>query len=72
MLLTLGSQYKLMSCNQVVPVILNMSHFSKMVKQEWYSSPLFAFDDEYQMYLRVDAGGNGKGKGTYILLFLYL
>ena len=51
-----------------------MSHFvTKMSsKEQWYSSPFFAFSDGYQMCLRVDAAGNGKGKGTHVSVFLYL
>jgi len=45
--------------NQVVPVILKMSNFTKKMekKEEWKSSFFFTFHGGYQLYLRVNAAG---------------
>ena len=60
--------------NQVAPVIVRMSSLTEKVrnKEEWYSSPFFAFDGGYLMGLRVYAAGNGDGKGTHVSVFLHL
>ena len=59
-------------CDQVAPVTLNMSYFPKINSQPWFSSPFFAFNEGYQMCLRVDAAGNGQGAGTHVSVFLVL
>ena len=59
---------------QVAPVIVNMPNFTKKLKDKevWYSSPFFAFNEGYQMRLKVYPAGVGKGEGTHISVFLYL
>ena len=60
--------------NQVAPVIAKMSGFTMKVrnKEKWYSNPFFAFEEGYQMCLKVYAAGYGYGKGTHVSVFLYL
>ena len=58
--------------NQIAPVIVKMPSFTKKVmnKEGWNSSLFFAFEEGYQMHLKVDAGGYGEG--THISVFLRL
>ena len=60
--------------HQIAPVILTLSNFSKKMKykEEWYSSPFFAFNEGYQMCLRADAAGHGDGEETHLSVYLYL
>ena len=60
--------------NKIAPVVVKMSSFSKKLrdKEQWYSSPFFTFEGGYQLCLRVDAAGNGKGEGTHVSVFLHL
>ena len=60
--------------HKVAPVTFKLTKFSLWWKsnQSWYSSSFFAFSEEYQMCLRVDAAGNGDGEGTHVSVFLYL
>ena len=60
--------------NQVAPVIVKMSSFIKKVrnKEQWYSSPFFAFEEGYQMCLRIVAAGYGDGEGTHVSVYLHL
>ena len=60
--------------NQVAPVIVKMSSFTKKVmdKEEWWSNPFFAFGGGYQMCLKVFAAGYGDDKGTHVSVYLYL
>ena len=41
-------------------------------KQWWDSSPFFAFNRGYQMFLRVRAAGNDDGEGTHVSVYLHL
>ena len=54
-------------CNQTAPVALKMSNLSEKInnKEQWYSSPFFAFDGGYQMCLKVYATSYDTGKDTY-------
>ena len=60
--------------DQVAPAIVKMSSFTKKLKdkEEWHSSPFFAFEGGYQMCLNVIATGVGKGEGTHVSVYLYL
>ena len=60
--------------NQVTPTIVKMSSFTKKLKnkEQWHSSSFFAFEGGYQMYLNVNAAGDGKGEGTHVSVYLYL
>ena len=60
--------------NQVAPVIAKMSGFTMKVrnKEKWYSSPFFAFEEGYQMCLKVYAAGYGDGNGAHVSVFLHL
>ena len=57
----------LIPCNQTAPVTLKMSNLSEKInnKEQWYSSPFFAFDGGYQMCLKVYATSYYTGKDTY-------
>ena len=59
---------------QVAPVTFNITQFSQWLrnKDEWYSSPFFAFEGGYQMCLKVYAAGTGDGEGTHVSVYLYL
>ena len=39
---------------------------------QWYSRPFYAHPQGYKMCLRVDANGDGKGKGTHVSMSVYL
>ena len=41
-------------------------------KEQWYSKPFLAFNEGYQVCLRVYADGFGDGKGTHVSVFLHL
>ena len=60
--------------DQVTPFIIKMYNFTKKVwdKEEWYSSPFFAFEGGYQMCLKVFAAGYGDGEGTHVSVYLHL
>ena len=59
---------------QITPVVFKLIKFSQWLKskEQWYSSPFFAFEGGYQMCLRVDAAGYGDGEDTHVSVFLYL
>jgi len=61
--------------NQVVPVILKMFKFTKMMenKEEWNSSFFFDFHGHggHKTYLRVYAAGHGDGEGSHVSVYLY-
>ena len=44
----------------------------KLDSDQWYSRPFYTHPQGYRMCLRVDADGNGKGKGTHVSVFAYL
>ena len=60
--------------DQVAPAILKMVDFAKsrQMKEDWYSEPFLAFNEGYQVCLRVYADGFGDGKGTHLSVFLHL
>ena len=60
--------------SQLAPVIVKMSTFAKKVrdKEEWYSTPFFAFEKGYQMCLKVYAAGHDEGEGTHVSVYLHL
>jgi len=45
---------------------------NKKVQDIWYSPPFYTYPGSYKMCLRVDANGNGSGKGTHVSVFAYL
>ena len=57
---------------QITPVTFKLTKFSQWVKSEeiWLSSPFFAFNEGYQMFLSVKAAGYDEG--THVSVFLYL
>ena len=59
---------------QVMPVSFKLKKFSQWLKskEEWYSSPFFAFDQGYQVCLNIYASGYGNGKGTHVSVYMYL
>ena len=60
--------------DQVAPFVVKMLNFTdkKVNKEEWISSPFFAYEGGYQMCLRVDAAGYGDGEGTHVSVYLHL
>ena len=56
------------------PVNLMMTNFAEMKRSDgvWYSPPFYTHPQGYKMCLRVDANGNGDGKGTHVSVFAYL
>ena len=58
----------------VCPVIYKLQQFNNRMKNktEWYSDSFYTHNKGYKMCLRVDAAGNGDGKGTHLSWFLYL
>ena len=59
---------------QEPPRVLKMTGFQvkKEENEEWYSDPVYSHFGGYKMCLRVDANGNGDGKGTRVSVFAYL
>ena len=53
------------------PVNFMVPNFTKKMKngKKWFSGPFFAYEG-YETRLRVDADGNGYGRGTHISVFL--
>ena len=60
--------------DQITPTILRMSSYTTKLKdkEDWHSSPFFAFEGGYQMCLNVIPAGSGKGEGTHVSVYLYL
>ena len=60
--------------DHVAPLIMNMTKFTKRKKnkEQWYSSPFFAFDGGYLMCAHIYAAGYGDGEGTHVSVFLQL
>jgi len=58
--------------NQVAPVILKMSNFTKKIKdkEKWHSSPFYTFHNGYRFYIRVNAAGDDD-EGSHISVYLY-
>ena len=52
----------------IVPVTIKMAGFDELKKKgtDWYSRPFYTDMGGYKMCLRVDANGNGSGRGTHI------
>ena len=59
---------------QIAPVVFKLSKFSQWLKnkEEWYSSPFFAFEEGYQMCLKVFAAGYGDAESTHVSVYLFL
>ena len=72
-----GDQIKHMA-NQIKqpfpPVDIVMDDFEQHKKSNniWYSPPFYTHLGGYRMCLRVDANGNGDGKGTHVSVFVSL
>ena len=51
-----------------------MHNFSehKRVSDAWWSTPFYTGPDGYKLQLRVDANGDGSGKGTHVTVGVYL
>ena len=51
-----------------------MHNFSehKRVSDQWTSTPFYTGPDGYKLKLRVDANGDGSGKGTHVTVGVYL
>ena len=56
------------------PCTLSMHNFSehKRVSDQWWSTPFYTGPDGYKLKLRVDANGDGSGKGTHVTVGVYL
>ena len=44
----------------------------KKTNSKWWSQPFYSRDKGYKLMLRVDANGDGSGKGTHLSLYVYL
>ena len=62
------------SSPSIPPFIVNLTNFTdyKKLNAEYYSAPFYSSSNGYKMQLRIDANGNGKCKGTYVSVFVYL
>ena len=60
--------------DEIPPLIMNMSKFAERKKnrEQWYSSPFFAFDGGYLMCVHIYAAGYGDGESTHVSVFLHL
>ena len=58
--------------SEVTPVILRNLTKKEPKIEEFYSYAFFAFEEGYQMCLKVDKDGYGSGEGTHVSVFLYL
>ena len=58
----------------VAPLIMNMTKFAerKKNKEQWYSSPFFAFNEGPLMCVHIYAADYGDGEGTHVSVFLHL
>ena len=58
----------------VLPTELTMTNFEqhKIDSDNLYSPPFYTHPRGYKMCLRVDANGNGDGKGTHVSVYAYL
>ncbi len=58
----------------VAPVTFRVTEFDKRKKanRTVYSSPFYTSKNGYKMCLRIDANGNGTGKGTHVSVFTCL
>ena len=58
----------------IVPVTIKMAAFDELKKMatRWHSRPFYTGMGGYKMCLRVDANGNGSGKGTHVSVFTCL
>ena len=65
---------RLSSGDQVLPVIVRMSEYTKKKEDEidWYSDPFYTHKEGYKMQLNVLPNGYDKGKETYLSVYLYL
>ena len=60
--------------DQVAPLIMNMTKFAKRKKnkEEWYTTPFFAFDEGPLMCVQIYVAGYGDDEGTHVSVFLHL
>ena len=58
----------------LVRPVFKLSDYNKMIqgKENWTSSPFLAFDEGYQMCLKVYPAGIGDGAGSHVSVELYL
>ena len=71
----LDSMAEIFKCgNQTCPVTIKMSEYSikKGRAIQWYSDPFYSHNKGYKMCIRVDAAGNGGGRGTHLSVYMYL
>ena len=62
------------TCTGELPFNFTMTEFKSKKKNdvEWYSPPFYTHTHGYRMCIRVDANGNGDGKGTRSSVYAYL
>ena len=62
------------SGDQVCPVILNMSGYNELKKNNviWYSSSFYTHDKGYKMCLKIHLNGKSAGLGTHLSCYLLL
>ena len=58
----------------MVPCEFTMTKFDsyRETEQSWYSSPFYSHYGGYKLCIRLDANGDGRGKGTHISLYVSL
>ena len=60
--------------NSVVPCEFTVTNFTYHRERSlsWYSSPFYSHFAGYKLCLRLDANGDGRGKGSHISLYVSL
>ena len=61
-------------CRKCTPITFRVMDYNekKISGDEFYSPPFYTSPTGYRMCVRVDANGNGDGKGTHVSVFSYL
>lgn len=56
------------------PCVFILPKFSKhkTKNDHWFSQPFYTHHHGYKLCLRVNANGDGEGKGSYVSLFVYI
>ena len=60
------------SSDEVAPVVLNISDFTKRVegREHWYSSPFYAYEKGYRMCISIDFSDGGNHDAHYSISVL--
>ena len=75
-LTTMGILFNSELDDQICPVIIKGSEYSKMVENDdiWHNNSFYTHHMGYRMCLEIHPGGydHGKGKGTHLSMFLFV